>query len=103
MTVAATPDIRNLRPTTAGSPPNARCHSPYRITATGATPGFTSSGAKMRPRRAETPSVLKKFSSASAPRVLCGSSPPATTTGKSAKALIEVKLWLCPRQSRKLR
>ena len=45
---------------------------------------------------------MKKLSSASAPRVFSGSSPPATITGKSAKAVIEVKLWLCSCQSRKL-
>ena len=41
--------MRTVRPTTSGSRPKARSHSPLEITATRGAPGRSSSGASSRP------------------------------------------------------
>jgi hypothetical protein len=59
-TVNRLPFHSRARPTAAGSPPKRLCQSPWLITITGAAPGTSSAGSRVRPWTGTTPSSGKK-------------------------------------------
>ncbi len=79
VTVVLRPLTSTVPPTTPGSPPNARCHSPWEITTTLASV-TSSSRPKVRPMVGLTPSVVKNSAVTAAAVTRTGASEPAILT-----------------------
>ncbi len=64
------------RPTTPGSAPKRRCHSPWLMTTAPGPPGFSSSGPSKRPNSGFTLSTRKMSPDATTPVICSGASSP---------------------------
>src|SRR6185436_12524460 len=93
--------MRTLRPTTPASPPKRRFQSSCVRTMTAFLPGWSSSGAKVRPSTGWARSTESPLGDILRPPIRSGSPSPARLSSPGATAAIDSKAVVCRAQSRK--
>jgi hypothetical protein len=101
ITVCSTALRITVRPITFGSLPNRRCHKPLLMTTTSFCPGLPSSGVKVRPSMAFTPSTEKRLSVVICAGTSSGSPSLERVLRVSLKAAMPSKTLFCSCQSKK--
>ena len=99
ITTCGAPARLRVLPTAWGSPLRRRCHRPALIITTGAPPGVSSSGKKLRPSRGFTPRILRKLAETRAALRTSGSALPESVRfsmpiANAPTSLNDLPVWI---------